>query len=183
MAKQLRKTFNVCEFYVSPSACGVFLCEIMMEVNVQMVAKIKDYRHCITLALLALIALSGCGGSRLGTVSVKGKITLDGQPVVKGMVFFQPVDAAKGRPARAGIKPDGSYVAASLDNDHGIVPGEYNISVMPPPFEADAMRIPGRAVAQTGIPPKYRKFKTSGLTLSVPGSSGPITYNIEMSQE
>ena len=129
----------------------------------------------MTAALLASISFSGCGGSRLGTVPVKGKVTINGQPVKKGTVFFQPVDAAKGRPARSGIKPDGSYAASSLDNDQAIGPGEYKVLLMPPAMEV------GSPAGKASIPQKYRDANTSGLTITVPYGGGPITYDIEMS--
>lgn len=128
----------------------------------------------IIVVILTLLPLTGCGGSRLGTVPVKGKVTIDGRPVTTGTVFFQPVDVAQGRPARSALAADGSYAAASLDNDQGIVPGEYKVSLMPPAAEA------ANPAMQDLIPAKYRNPDTSGLSLTVPDRGGPIVFDIEM---
>ncbi len=130
----------------------------------------------LAVILFSVLSLPGCGGSRLGTVPVKGKVTINGQPVTKGTVFFQPVDATKGRPARSALGPDGAYEASSLDNDRGIVPGEYKVSLMPPATET------GNPATQASISAKYRNVNTSGLTLTVPDRGGPVVYDIEMSK-
>jgi hypothetical protein len=61
---------------------------------------------------LALLVLSGCGGSGVG---VRGEVTYEGQPVEKGSITFLPTDG-KGQPSGAAIT-NGRY---SLD---AIMPG------------------------------------------------------------
>ena len=64
------------------------------------------------LFVLALLALSGCGGSGVG---VRGEVTYEGQPVEKGSITFLPTDG-KGQPAGAAIT-NGRY------NLNAITPG------------------------------------------------------------
>jgi hypothetical protein len=60
---------------------------------------------CLFLALDVLVA-SGCGSN---TRNIRGKITLDGEPVAKGSINFIPKDG-KGATA-GGIITDGTYTA------------------------------------------------------------------------
>jgi len=87
--------------------------------------------------------LTGCSGSDLEVAPVKGKVTLDGQPLANGVVQFQP-DGGK-RPAGGGTDENGEYqlyykkgvvgarvgqhtvrIYASGDPKSAVVPERYN---------------------------------------------------------
>ena len=53
---------------------------------------------------VALLAVAGCGDN---TAEVRGTITVDGTPIVEGMISFEPVDG-QGTTTGAAIK-DGKY--------------------------------------------------------------------------
>ncbi len=70
------------------------------------------------LLLVALSALSGCGGS-VATNTVSGKATYRGEPLAGGSVTFHP---DKGQPTIAAIDSTGSYTVE-------LPLGEYRVAV------------------------------------------------------
>src|SRR4029453_18299896 len=58
--------------------------------------------------LLAALALSGCGKSKLTVAPVSGTVTLDGAPLAAASVMFQPKDG--GRPSFGVTNAQGHYI-------------------------------------------------------------------------
>jgi hypothetical protein len=135
-------------------------------------------------------AVAGC--ARSGTVA--GKVNVDGRPVSGGMVSFLGADVEPGTQNSASgiIHPDGTYEA------NKVPVGPIKVCIMPdmrpsrrvpedpvrpldrekglaPKSKAAA---PASTEAPGRIPPKYTKFDTSGLTLTV--HSGTNQFDIEM---
>ncbi len=87
-----------------------------------MTAPIFSTRRCVasTLGLAVLVLVFGCTGTKplpeLGTV--RGTVTLDGQPIENAVVFFTP-DGRKGRAAIGMTNQKGAY---SIEYAQG-VPG------------------------------------------------------------
>jgi hypothetical protein len=142
--------------------------------------------------ILALLGLAGCGGeSRLATV--EGKVTIDGQPISSGRVFFRSPDGKSTVIAK--IRPDGTYRA--LDVPYGVM----RVTVTPitkwermrrmqdpkngkksRPSEGESEGIDSSTeVPRVIIPEKYQDPDTSGLTFAA--TSETNTYNIEISSE
>ena len=71
----------------------------------------------LSLAYLLLLLLTGCGGIQRG--AVEGQVSLDGQPIPKGSIFFRPTGETKGMTAGGEII-DGRY---KLPADKGPVVG------------------------------------------------------------
>jgi hypothetical protein len=130
--------------------------------------------------VLVIAAALGCHGNPHGTIAVQGVVTIDGQPPpAAGRVVFTPVEPAAGFPHRPGIGPfgsDGVYRVQSFEPGDGLVPGTYKASVecwkTPPNME-------GRKV-ESYVAGKYESGATSGLELSVPAKSKPITFDVEV---
>lgn len=92
----------------------------------------------VTALVAALVAGCGHGGPQMG--SVKGKVTLDGQPIAQAVVTFAPLD---GGPASSGMTAeDGTYrIACPLGE--GAVVGKHRISIRSqPPVPAMAGQVP-----------------------------------------
>jgi hypothetical protein len=82
--------------------------------------------------LLLCVAAAGCGGGskRPKLYSVKGKITVKGQPIAGAQVAFQPVDPKSEARGATGItKDDGSFVLGTFQTGDGAVEGEYKVIV------------------------------------------------------
>lgn len=74
-------------------------------------------------ALVAVIALAGCGHQDLG---VQGTVKVDGQPLEQGTVHFESVGGKQPIRGGAAVK-DGAFTIAPTDK--GMTPGNYKVSV------------------------------------------------------
>jgi hypothetical protein len=123
-------------------------------------------RTVIAIACMTLVGVVGCGGADANVGHVEGVVTLDGNPVPRGKVLFQP---AAGRGSSAEIQADGTF---QLDEPAAV--GMHKIAVVA--FE------PGKGTGQapTGpreplkpiVPERYLAAGTSELTYEVkPGDN------------
>jgi hypothetical protein len=68
---------------------------------------------------------SGCGGN--GTMHVKGRVTLDGNPVEGANVVFMP--EREGRPASGLTNNEGFFELTTFQTGDGALPGSYLVLV------------------------------------------------------
>lgn len=130
-----------------------------------------------------LVLITGCGGQ---TAKVSGKVTLDGNPLPGGQIWFLPV-SGKGTPAMGEINPDdGTY---SVPN----VPiGEVRITVDNRMLKEGQAKLPGGktldvkqenvkrpAGTYKKIPEHYAQADKSGLKATVP-SGGLSGHDIQL---
>jgi hypothetical protein len=87
----------------------------------------------VLLAATILVLAAGCGGDRPQTISVSGRIALDGgewpQP---GRLTFSTVEPAEGFPERPGtafFEVDGKFEAFTWEKGDGLMPGKYKVVV------------------------------------------------------
>lgn len=109
---------------------------------------------------------------------MKGRVTLDGEPLPLGNVTFKPTDI-NGSAAYAKID-DSGYYKVQTGREFGLPPGSYEVAVM-------ARERPAQRYGENGGPPPagkqltpdwYRSTDSSGLTVDVkPGSNA---YDIEL---
>lgn len=80
------------------------------------------------LSLSLCVTLSGCGfGTRkLQTVEVSGLVTLDGKPLDRALILFDPVEGQSG-PRSAGVIRNGEYF---LEPDAGPVVGPLRVAIV-----------------------------------------------------
>lgn len=122
---------------------------------------------------LALVVLSGCGGSE-PTGTVTGKVTLDGQPVTAGEIGFI---SAKGFSAVAEIGSDGSFTL-----EENLPVDKYTVTVNGPGLTEAPGEEGGDAVAaKTSIPEGYFDESTSDITQEI--VAGPNTVTIALKAE
>jgi len=130
----------------------------------------------LAMCLLASLA-SGCGG--IYDASVTGKVTLEGSPVPRGTVSYNPVQ--QGPTAYGLIKEDGSYLVR-VGREEGLPAGEYRVSVVAneestPNKNPSLPPTPGKPIT----PRWYRSSKTSGLNATV--SAGANKIDLELTTE
>ncbi len=93
----------------------------------------------LAVGLAAMSLSSGCGTNAPphGPATVRGKVTLNGQPVAGGLVVFTPNPdrGGRGKSAYAETGADGSYLLL-LDKSKAIPAGWYRVSLSPPPATA-----------------------------------------------
>ena len=118
----------------------------------------------LSLAGLASVCAAGCGG---GYLPVHGKVTLpDGSPVPGCTVIFEGQAGGKAISARGEVGPDGSFTMSTNRPGDGVPPGNYRVSVAPPP--PPSLDSPSPAPYNE----KFTRLETSGLTFEVkPGNS------------
>lgn len=138
-----------------------------------------EFRKSIRIATVLLpslmLGMSGCGGAF--DSSAHGVVTLNGNPVPRGMVSFHPVSG--GPAVYASIESDGSY-SLFTGREEGLPSGEYVVSVTANEAPATEQSSkggppsPGKAIT----PAKYRMKETSGLKFNV--QPGKNTINLEL---
>jgi len=110
--------------------------------------------------LMLLLLCMGCGGK---PASVSGVVTLDGEPIAKGVVGFTPVSG--GMRATGLVQSDGSY-ELNTNKASGLEVGEYIATVVarePGPETAQGPPMPGKFIT----PRRYAQSDTSGLQFKV----------------
>lgn len=106
----------------------------------------------LAVAIVGSFSTAGCGegpADGLDRKSVSGKVTLDGQPLAKGAIAFDPADGSPGATPAGGVIVDGYY---SIDSVSGPTPGKYRVSIRS--AAEGAVLSPGMA---PGAPPKAKK--------------------------
>jgi hypothetical protein len=129
----------------------------------------------VGLALMGLVTvMAGCSSDDK-RLTVKGIVTVDGQPLTQGRVqFYGPNNQF----STAGIDPDGTFIATD------VIPGDLRVAVidptasvkLAPPSEKDPNpRKTTRANPKSRtIPAKYQNADTSGLTYNITPESAQI---------
>lgn len=125
----------------------------------------------VTAAMLA-VACVGCNQSPYELVPVSGIVQLDGEPLVGGIVNFQPlvvgsgVNAGPGSTSRTGT--DGRYTLATIPGKPGAVVGKHRIRIYS--YNAETAKRPenGGPRERERVPPKYNY--QSNVTFDVPAA-------------
>ncbi|NCY17537.1 MAG: carboxypeptidase regulatory-like domain-containing protein [Actinobacteria bacterium] len=148
----------------------------------------------VVLALGLFLSTPGCssGPKRPATVKVSGKVTMNGTPVPRATVSFQPT--APGGRAAVGITDDaGQYALTTFTAGDGAVAGDYGVAIVK--MEEGAAAGAGTANTDQYIPPegmkepppaksliptRFNNPRESGLRASV--GSGSDTFNFELSK-
>ncbi|WP_165246377.1 hypothetical protein [Paludisphaera soli] len=132
-------------------------------------------------AAAAAIFAAGCSeGSYdgLDRKAVYGKVTLDGAPLTKGAITFDPAEGQAGAVGSGGAVIDGAY---SIDAAQGPTPGKYKVSIRSAggdaPAEKAAPGMPPKKAAPDPIPKQYNAAST--LTAEV-GPGGSTEANFEL---
>jgi hypothetical protein len=110
-----------------------------------------------------MISLTGCGGTYDATVS--GIITLDGKPLPRGTVCFNP--DTDGPSAYGLIQSDGKYTLAT-GREEGLPSGAYTVTVVA--NEQSVEKTPG-ATPTPGKPISPAVYRNK--------NSSPLKYNLE----
>lgn len=95
----------------------------------------KSVRSILCFGLVTLVCLSGCGGGKLKTYKVRGKITFNDQPVGNAVVNFVPKDPSKAayKAAQGITREDGTYDLGTNASGDGAMEGDYVVTVVKRP--------------------------------------------------
>jgi hypothetical protein len=137
-------------------------------------------------ALLFLVLVAGCDRSGVGvTYPVRGKMTLDGQPLVaeSTTILFKP-DAAKGNTSPfepiGTVDADG-YYTLSTKGKIGAPPGWYKVVVTAVAGPAQASKgAKGRPTPGSMLLPKYGVAKTTPFGVEVVEDPAADAYDLAL---
>ncbi|MDO4575959.1 MAG: hypothetical protein Q4D98_12180 [Planctomycetia bacterium] len=140
---------------------------------------VKRWNVVLLLAVvLGITAFTGGCSKKPKMARVTGTVTLDGQPLKYGAVFFSP-ESGPYQP-RGTIQPDGTFEMMTQDWK-GAPLGEYKVFIncfesQDPNFKQDPNKEPVRG--KNMIPKKYNDAEKSGLTISVKKGMEPVTFEL-----
>jgi hypothetical protein len=129
---------------------------------------------CVPLALVF-----GCGGDPLGRHAISGAVTVDGAPLQRGNVGFQPIEKTSTTSGGA-VVMEGKY---SVPRDKGLPTGKYRVRINAAASgaggEAQSTAPPGAPAPppQELIPPEWNE--NSEHTIEVT-EKGPFVFNFEV---
>lgn len=150
-----------------------------------------------SLAVLSVCAV-GCGKD---IYPVKGRVTVDGKPVVKAMVRFLPDENSSPRLAYGETNENGEFTMATFKTNDGVLPGVYRVTItnpdntMPPlgPPSGDAEdnakamlnyrrqweEMKKRPQVRGQLPVLYAELETTPLRWTVPADGRVADFNIK----
>ena len=112
-----------------------------------------------------VLASLGCGpGNPLGRLPISGQVTLDGEPLNDGAIQFAP--AENDRPGSGAPILNGRF---SIDELHGLPPGQYRVMIFSPDSAQPDPMEPAGGAAGDFIPPSTERI--------------PVRYNIDTTLE
>jgi hypothetical protein len=120
--------------------------------------------------LVVAVATGGCWGRKSNVASVTGVVTLDGKPVARATVGFQP---RSGRPAYGGTDEQGHYKLFYDFRSAGAVVGTCDVTITTAYEDEEGRRQPER------IPKKY--FKPGALVVEVEPKANVFNFELTSS--
>lgn len=118
------------------------------------------------LGSLALVL--GCGDGRPERFAVSGQVLIDGEPLTYGSIKFVPEGA---RPSSGKLDEQGRFVLSTYGKNDGIIPGTHRVEVNAAEWLSGKKR-------KWHAPPKYFRYKTSGLTQEITGPTDSLVINL-----
>jgi hypothetical protein len=133
-------------------------------------------------------AASGCSKkSTPETVSVRGRVTLDGKPLEGATVGFLP--QGSGRPAMGTTDAAGQFTLTTFAPGDGALPGQHAVTVSKlkstgqrtggPESLLSGPPTPGGPKVQWVVPAKYADPKTSGFMVEVQRGMEPVQLGLK----
>jgi hypothetical protein len=138
----------------------------------------QDRLCAVAIVGIALSALAGCGQSappRVPVYPVQGKVEVNGKPAAGALVLLHPKGDPSRPPARAEVKPDGTFEASTYAPADGAAEGDYIVTVEW--FKA-VPKNDDFVIGPNLVPDKYSKPQTSKIEVHVaaqPNQLPPIT--------
>ncbi len=131
------------------------------------------------LIALMVCCLSGCGDDNFAGAYAKGIVTLNGQPLTDGVIYFNP--AGEGSTASGLLGAEGKFSVHAGASLEGLYPGDYLVTleswlVSPEHFsESGKYYQEGRS----RIPRKYMDVERSAFKVTVT-EAGPNEFTIAL---
>ncbi len=137
---------------------------------------VRMEKQILSLSLLFLASILGCGdgGPELGTV--KGKVTLDGKPVPNATLTFIP--QFEGSPSYGITDSNGDYTLAFTDTKKGAMLGSFDVQIETKKISKQEMSDDAQ-----GEPPPFiaipKKYRGKAFTAEVKRGSNECNFAME----
>src|SRR5262249_29297988 len=122
----------------------------------------------------AILVLGSLGYRLFASYHLRGysahrKATLEGRPISKALIMFEPVwtKEPKFPLPRAVVQEDGTFALGTYGQDDGAPPGEYKVLIQWLLKRNDVLEVEGGSLPTNYLPARYGKFETSGLTVKI----------------
>ena len=126
-----------------------------------------------------LVLLAGCGHTT-GRQALQGSVTLNGEPLPRGVIQFVPLPGTDG-PSAGGEIQDGQF---SVEPDKGVLPGTFRVEITASRKTGEKMtdRVSGEMTDAYGqfLPDRYNR--KSELTAQV-RSGGPNQFTFALGSQ
>ncbi len=129
------------------------------------------------LALFLACGFVGCSEeNKLGRLEVKGRVTLDGQPLESGSIRFEPQNATGNRVSAGAVVNNGQFV---IEANQGLPKGSYKVSISSPEGgnQEPSMPDPKAPPPRERIPEKYNINTTLSVELPTSTQNG-LTFDL-----
>lgn len=117
------------------------------------------------------LTLPACGPARPAIAPVSGRITVSGQPVTTGVVWFYP---QAGRAATGLIDADGRYTLGTFTRGDGALLGDHRVVIESREFmQPQATRLPKASTIPADLPDA---IKSEWAAVAASGSDAAIKW-------
>ncbi|EAQ81010.1 hypothetical protein [Blastopirellula marina] len=133
-------------------------------------------RYYSIVALLGLVALTGCGAdTKSGEVKVQGTVSIDGQPVPTGSISFVAVD--KSTPTGGGVIKEGNFTGYTMQGEKKVlivgnkIVGQVKLYDTPDSGMRDKY--------ESIVPPVYNAVQLTPLTVTIDGPRDDLSFELD----
>jgi hypothetical protein len=116
----------------------------------------------IAASFCSIAVFAGCGPKTPTVVPVRGKVTLNGQPLTTGNVLTLP---PSGHGANGPISKDGSFELRTFGKNDGALVGPHKVAVVA--YAPTGKSGPEAGIGKVLTPDRYINPETSGLSIEV----------------
>ncbi len=140
----------------------------------------------LPVAMVSIVAamIAGCSNNDLNLASVSGHVTLDGQPVPGVLVTYKPREL-QGTTSYGLTNDSGEYQLMYTRTSAGALPGDYEVSLTPPPVASKSERAELEATGEAPLstPPALpARYQQAGI-LTATVKAGPNTIDFQLTRE
>ena len=132
----------------------------------------------VSLIMISVGLWTGCNNNSAGRYAITGTVNLDGSPLAKGMISFQPLE--NGRTSSGAVIEGGKF---AIPAEHGLPVGKYRVEVhaaaggAAPAVDSTAPPGSGPPPGKSIIPPDWSD--ASKQTMEVK-KEGPFNFAFEI---